>query len=306
MAESGWSGVRETVGAVARGTPRLPTYREIGAPIVRSGVIQSRHVQAEWLHRQGGGPVTWRSRQERHAFYYFEHGVLSCRGSLDGRSLTCPLTGQTKLAFVAAGTAVDATVEVPGACRYLVAFVDGSALCEADEALARLDVRESQVGFTEPRLALAMAQLRREIEHQDAVSRLMAESWAMQVWALLHRRQLACRTDDDRALPRSELQRVLDRMRDRLADDVSAVELGMLVGLGPRQFCRRFRASTGRAPGRALSAMRLERAASLLRATRLSVTEIAMECGYAQPQHLATAFRRSFGFSPTDYRAAFT
>jgi AraC-like DNA-binding protein len=47
----------------------------------------------------------------------------------------------------------------------------------------------------------------------------------------------------------------------------------------------------------------MERARELLRHTDLSIINISLECGYGNPAHFATAFRRSVGMSPSDYRA---
>src|SRR6266446_5460723 len=83
----------------------------------------------------------------------------------------------------------------------------------------------------------------------------------------------------------------------------AAIEcIATLVGLSPRHFRRLFRASTGVGPNEMFTNMRLERAARDLRDSRKNVTEISFDCGFSQPQHLATAFRRKFGLTPTEFR----
>jgi AraC-like DNA-binding protein len=47
----------------------------------------------------------------------------------------------------------------------------------------------------------------------------------------------------------------------------------------------------------------MERARELLRHTDVSIINISFECGYGNPAHFATAFRRIVGMSPSDYRA---
>ncbi|WEZ86045.1 helix-turn-helix transcriptional regulator (plasmid) [Rhizobium sp. 32-5/1] len=47
---------------------------------------------------------------------------------------------------------------------------------------------------------------------------------------------------------------------------------------------------------------RLQRAADLLRASNLSATEVALECGFASSSHFTVAFKRAFGASPTEFR----
>lgn len=51
-----------------------------------------------------------------------------------------------------------------------------------------------------------------------------------------------------------------------------------------------------------LTHVRMTRAAEMLRATALSVREIATRVGYRQPAQFAKAFRRHHGCSPSEYR----
>lgn len=275
------------------------TFREVGAPLVRRMDVSSRHVSVEWMKRRGGGPVTWRYRQDRHAVFWFERGIRSCIGAVDGSGVRQSLAGGTRLAFVAAGATVDVVFDVPADCSYLVASFDPAIMLLDDEEFLRLGVPASQVGFADPGLSLAVARLRQELVHTDAVSRLMVESWAAHAWGLLHRRAT---TTGGLGFGSAVLKSVLDRMRERVAEDVSLTELAGLVSLSPRQFCRRFRAATGSTPSRAMDKMRLDLAATLLITTRRSITEIALDCGFSQPQHLATAFKRRHGTTPSGFR----
>lgn len=301
MTEPQDAGVRQTAPPFAQRTPPWPTIREVGAPLLHRTCLQSRNISVEWLQRFGSGPVAWRFRQDRHALFLFERGVTSCRGTVDGCRIGAPLYGAARLAFVPAGAAVEATFDVPARCSYFVAFFDASPLLDWDEEMAGLGVPGPQIGFAQPRLALAVTQLRQEMTHQDGVSRLMAEGFAAQAWALLHRR-LAVASNGPRALRPAVLRTVLNHMRERIADDVSVTELAALAGLGARQFCRRFHAATGATPARARDSMRLDLATTLLTTTRRSVTDVALDCGFSQPQHLATAIKRRCGLTPSELR----
>lgn len=301
MTELGQLGVRQPAPPFAQPTQGQLFYREIGAPLVCRRDFASKHVSIEWMRRCGNGPVPWRYRQSRHAVFYFEHGVRFCSGAIDGDAIRRPLSGPTRLAFVAAGTVAEAMFDVPTQCSYLVASFDAAPLLQ-DEEFSRLGVPPSELGFADTRLTLAVAHLRQELAYTDAVSRLMIESWAAQAWGLLHRRQ-ATRPSDGRRLGTTALRRVIGRMNERIADDVSVAELAGLVGLSSRQFCRRFRASTGSTPARTFDTMRLDLASTLLATTSKPITEIALDCGFSQPQHLATAFKRRFGTTPSAFRA---
>lgn len=50
--------------------------------------------------------------------------------------------------------------------------------------------------------------------------------------------------------------------------------------------------------------VRMELAAELLRETDLKAIDIAFSCGYDDPAHFSRAFKRSFGISPSECRAA--
>ncbi|HEY5953042.1 MAG TPA: AraC family transcriptional regulator [Terrimicrobiaceae bacterium] len=67
-------------------------------------------------------------------------------------------------------------------------------------------------------------------------------------------------------------------------------------------FKREFRRCYGTTPGKWLIGRRLECAAQMLRSTNMSMTEIALECGFEEPAHFSRTFKTKFGRSPTDYR----
>ena len=302
MTEPQDAGVRQTALPFAQWTPPWLTVRDVGAPLLRQTCLRSRNVSVEWLQRLGSGPVAWRFRQDRHALFLFERGIASCQGTVDGQRIGTSLQGAARLAFVPAGAAVEATFDVPARCSYFVAFFDASPLLDWDEETAGLGVPELQVGFAHPRLALAVTQLRQEMMHRDGVSRLMVEGFAAQAWALLHR-HMAVAPNGPRALRPKVLRTVLNHMRERISEDVSVAELAVLAGLGARQFCRRFRAATGTTPARARDGMRLDLATTLLTTTPRSITDIALDCGFSQPQHLATAIKRRCGLTPSELRS---
>jgi AraC family transcriptional regulator len=59
----------------------------------------------------------------------------------------------------------------------------------------------------------------------------------------------------------------------------------------------------GETPIRRLTRMRMEAARRHLQANQEPVWAIAFLCGYDNPSHFSTAFRRIVGVSPSAYRA---
>jgi transcriptional regulator GlxA family with amidase domain len=76
-----------------------------------------------------------------------------------------------------------------------------------------------------------------------------------------------------------------------------------LLGVGPRQVERRFQTDVGMTPSQYRTKLRLERAEWLLRSTRMTVTEVALECGFQDSSSLARTLRSRKGMSPSEVKA---
>jgi AraC family transcriptional regulator len=81
-------------------------------------------------------------------------------------------------------------------------------------------------------------------------------------------------------------------------------ELAELCGLSRRQLMRAFREETGRTVGSFVQDLTLERAKVLLQDTDLPIGEVAAQLGFTTATAFSTAFRRSIGESPRNFRAA--
>jgi AraC family transcriptional regulator len=105
------------------------------------------------------------------------------------------------------------------------------------------------------------------------------------------------------ALAAWQLNRVCDFMQAHLAADIGLSTLADLVGLSPKHFARAFKQSAGVPPHQWLIARRIERAQALLVSTRLSLSDVALSCGFADQSHFTATFRRVTGTSPGRFRA---
>lgn len=91
-------------------------------------------------------------------------------------------------------------------------------------------------------------------------------------------------------------------MLQRLGEDYAVEEAATAVGLSTTQFHALFRRETGFTPGDWRNRERIRQARQLLRHTDLSVTRVAMRCGFTSSQYFATCFKKITGLTPSQYR----
>jgi AraC family transcriptional regulator len=104
------------------------------------------------------------------------------------------------------------------------------------------------------------------------------------------------------AIPPARLRRVLDHIEMNLAGIVTLRDLANVAGLSPFHFSRVFQKSVGVSPMAYVIQRRIERAMTLLRASELSIANVATQSGFSSNAHFSTTFRRRVGISPNQYR----
>jgi AraC-like DNA-binding protein len=107
------------------------------------------------------------------------------------------------------------------------------------------------------------------------------------------------------APPARHLLRAKDLADRRYAEQIGVDDLARAAGLSRAHFSREFRRTFGEAPHAYLLTRMLERAAALLRSTDHSVADICFSVGLQSVGSFTTSFTRTYGLSPTAYRAAF-
>ena len=93
-------------------------------------------------------------------------------------------------------------------------------------------------------------------------------------------------------------------MREKLRAPVSTIDFAGRYGLSERTLSRRFQRATGTTPWQFLLTLRMSEAATLLRTTNLSVTQVAAEVGITDSAHFARQFKKTNQLTPTQYRKA--
>jgi len=113
----------------------------------------------------------------------------------------------------------------------------------------------------------------------------------------------------ERALPGPELraqQPVLDEvvalMEANIEEPLSAEDLAGHAGISRRQLERLFRRHLDTVPSRYYLQIRLERARDMVCRTSLSITDIALACGFSSGAHFSNTYRNVYGLTPSEDR----
>jgi len=95
--------------------------------------------------------------------------------------------------------------------------------------------------------------------------------------------------------------RAEDVIRARAGEGVTVGELAAAVHVSQTQLRRVFHAARGISPKAALTAWRIEAARRLLRAGKLSVTQVAARVGFGNLPRFSAAFKTAVGCAPTEF-----
>jgi AraC-like DNA-binding protein len=105
--------------------------------------------------------------------------------------------------------------------------------------------------------------------------------------------------------PARHLLRAKDLADARYFEPLAVEDMAHAAGLSRAHFSREFRRAFGESPHSYLLTRRLERAAALLRNTDRSVTDVCFSVGLQSVGSFTSSFTRTYGTSPTAYRATF-
>ena len=99
---------------------------------------------------------------------------------------------------------------------------------------------------------------------------------------------------------------LLTYITDNLQKPLTLEDLAGRVSLSPYYFARRFKKETGCTPHQYVLLSRINAAKHFLKATNLTVKEVAFSCGFSSESGFCIAFKRTMKISPTEYRENYT
>ena len=101
------------------------------------------------------------------------------------------------------------------------------------------------------------------------------------------------------------MKQMLRFVEEHYAEELNVERISDCVALSESACLRSFRQMLGITPIQYVKQFRVEKAAELLRSTRLKTGEIGMECGFADGSYFIKTFREIKHCTPKEYRAKF-
>lgn len=101
-----------------------------------------------------------------------------------------------------------------------------------------------------------------------------------------------------------QVRRIEDLVAARIASPITVRELARELRLSAGRFSRNFKARYGESPRIWIVLQRVRRAKRLMLESSASLSEIALECGFADQAHFTNVFRRATGLPPGAWRRA--
>ncbi|MDR6627644.1 AraC family transcriptional regulator [Caulobacter segnis] len=101
-----------------------------------------------------------------------------------------------------------------------------------------------------------------------------------------------------------QVKRIEAHVAARIAFPITVQELARELRLSAGRFSRNFKARFGASPRVWIGLQRIRQAKRLMLESQASLSEIALECGFADQAHFTNAFRRATGIPPGAWRRA--
>lgn len=97
---------------------------------------------------------------------------------------------------------------------------------------------------------------------------------------------------------------VLNYIEEHYTEAISLEDMAKVAGLNPRYFCRFFRKMTQSTPTEYLNYYRIECACEQLMQNTISITDVALNCGFNDISYFIKAFHKAKGLTPKQYKAS--
>ena len=269
-----------------------PPVLEFGPQNVWGGLSAMQLRAGPGLH---GGDRT----EDHRLILYLSSGVpadCSCEG-LSARRIQ--VAGRFDL--VPAGAAGFWKDELP--CDMVSVRIAPALLLRCADALA---IRRDSLGLApqldahEPLVEQVVRSLLTELRSPAPAGRLFVESLGVALTTRLLQGYALIRAPTAQRLSKPQERRLAEYIESHLDEGLSLDDLAAVAGISVPHLTPLFRRTFGQTVHRYVMERRVARARDLLAQGHLSITEVALECGFSHASHLARWMRRLVGVRPSE------
>lgn len=158
-------------------------------------------------------------------------------------------------------------------------------------------ILEGSVQLENPVLKPLFHKIHKEIKHNDATSQISVDGLLLQSIAEI------TRTTNVRnfRIP-VWVNKVREILNDGIRDKITLETLSFETGIHPVHLSKEFPKYFNMGFGEYIRNIRVEKATQLLSSTKITLSEIAYDCGFADQSHFTRCFKDVFGVTPLNYR----
>lgn len=267
------------------------------------------NIRADLVRRSRLGRQTTRISTAKHTFLMNVRGVArQGENFVDGRRIPFSVRPPGSIIYIPARSEWHGWDDGDALAAYLLVSVENefAERILGSAASRRLAELRPSLGFRDGVIEAALRNIICELKNPDAVSTTMVESQASQLFVRLLRLRGIDAGQAVGGLSSFDLKRAIAMLEAHITERLNLDQVAKELDLSARHFHRAFRQSTGLTPHAYLARHRLLLSADMLRFTKTSATEIALECGFGSSSNFTIAFKRAYGQSPIEFRRSAT
>jgi AraC family L-rhamnose operon regulatory protein RhaS len=152
--------------------------------------------------------------------------------------------------------------------------------------------------------ALLLDKVRRmetELEGQKTENRIAALAYFLLIITFLRRHRRPWESSGSTEAGH-RVSRALGFIEEHFSDLITVEDIVSHSQVSRRHFFRLFEQALGVAPMEYLKKLRLQKAASMLLTTNVSVTQVAFACGFNDSNYFSSLYHKEFGMSPSQFK----
>ena len=153
-------------------------------------------------------------------------------------------------------------------------------------------------------IEMLFRKIEKEYNHHDEYSELLIKGYINDLIVFILRYQEYSRDIEFTVLDKIDerIQQVTRYIRGHYHKPITLAEMARIANMSPSYFSKHFKESTCFGFKEYVLNVRFRRAIELLLETRLSITEVAYQCGFNDSNYFGDMFKKYKGLSPLQYR----